>query len=236
MTTIDYYYNPHTLRSARNLATTLSRQGKHADAERIEHEVLSTRRRVLGEEHPDTLRSARNLATTLAHQAKFSEAEEMLQATLEAYRRVLGHAHPRTLECVASLETVRSAMRAEQPTRMAGKAAARRTERAAVPSLSPTALAEAEARARAAEAELLAMLDLEEPLAGAGSGSGKGKGKVTGRASKAKGHGLTSRPLRYVTKFYAPQTKVLEEQSQDRACISMQFSMIRSPNLVLTPA
>jgi hypothetical protein len=112
----------------------------------------------------------------------------MLQATLEADRRVLGHAHPRTLKCAQSLANVRSAMRAEQPTRTAGKAAAGRTERAAAPSLSPTELAEAEARARAAEAELLAMLDLEEPQAGAGGGSGNGKGKAKGRASKAKGH------------------------------------------------
>ena len=58
---------------------------------------------------------------------------------------------------------MRSAMRAEQPTRKAGKAAARRNERAAAPELSPAALAEAEARASAAEAEQLAMLDLEEP-------------------------------------------------------------------------
>ncbi len=117
----------------------------------------------------------------------------MLQAALEAYRRVLGDAHPRTLVVAQSLENVRSAMRAEQPTRTAGKAAARCTERAAAPSLSPTALAEAETRARAAEAELLAMLDLEEPQAGAGSGSaGKGRGnlKVQGRASNASSKGV----------------------------------------------
>ena len=144
---------------------------------------------MFGEEHPETLTSAGNLASTLAHQAKFSEAEEMLQATLEADRRVLGDAHPRTLECAESLKNVRSAMCTEQPTRTAGKAAARRTERAATPSLSPTALVESETRARAAEAELLAMLDLEEPEAGAGSGSGKGKGKAKGRAPKAKGAG-----------------------------------------------
>ena len=82
-------------------------------------------------------------------------------------------------------------MRAAQPSKIYGKAAARRTERAAAPALSPTALAEAEARARAAEAELLAMLDLEEPPAGMAGGSGKVKGKAKGqaqgRASKAKG-------------------------------------------------
>jgi hypothetical protein len=82
----------------------------------------------------------------------------MLQATLEAYQRVLGDAHPGTLECAHSLESLRSCMRAEQPTRTVRKAAVRRTDRSAIPALSPTALAEAEleARARAAEAELLA--------------------------------------------------------------------------------
>jgi len=73
----------------------------------------------------------------------------MLQAAaLGAYRRVLGDAHPRTLAVAQSLENVRSCMRAEQPTRTGGKAAARRTERAAAPALSPTAVAEAEVRAR----------------------------------------------------------------------------------------
>ena len=40
--------HPDTLRSANNLATSLSGQGKHAEAERIEREVLGARRRVLG--------------------------------------------------------------------------------------------------------------------------------------------------------------------------------------------
>jgi hypothetical protein len=85
---------------------------------------------------------------------------------------------------------MRSAMRAEQPTRTAGKAAARRTEHAAAPALSPTALAEAEARARAAEADLLAMLNLEEPEAGAAGRSGAAKGMAKGKAKgQAKGQG-----------------------------------------------
>ncbi len=109
----------------------------------------------------------------------------MLQATLEARRRVLGTTHPDTLAAAQKLEHVRSEMRAVQPTRTGGKAAARRAERAAAPALSATALAEAEARARAAEAELLALLDLEEPEAAAGGGSsgkGKGKAKCIGKA------------------------------------------------------
>ena len=139
---------------------------------------------MLGKEHSDTLTTASNLAQFLAHQAKYAEAEAMLEATLEALRRVLGDAHPRTLSTAQSLEHVRSAMRAEQPTRTGSKAAARRNERAAAAPLSPTALAEAAARASAAEAELLAMLDLEEPGMGAGSGSGSAKGKPKGQRGK----------------------------------------------------
>ena len=111
----------------------------------------------------------------------------MLQAALAARRRVLGSAHPDTLAAVESLESVRSEMRATQPTKKGAKAAARK-DRAAETLLSPIALAEAEARAGAAEAELLAMLELEE--AGEvdgeskGMGQGKAKGKAKGKASK----------------------------------------------------
>jgi multidrug resistance efflux pump len=139
---------------------------------------------VLGEEHPDTLASSHNLATVLAGRAKYAEAEAMLQVTLEACRRVLGSAHPQTHSAEEWLEHVRSSMRAEQPTKKVGKAAARRNERAAAPALSSTALAEAEARASAAEAELLAMLDLEEPevAARADGRSGFAKSKTRGKA------------------------------------------------------
>jgi hypothetical protein len=143
------------------------------------------RRRVLGEEHPNTLTSANNLAATLIRQAKHAEAERILQSALDASRCVLGNAHPQTLVTERWLEVVRSSMRSEQPTKTAGKAAARRKERAAAPALSPTALAEAEARASAAEAELLAMLDLEEPevVARADGRSGSAKCKTGGKAS-----------------------------------------------------
>ena len=109
---------------------------------------------------------AGTLVSSLWRQAKFAEAEAILGTTLEVGRRVLGNSYPYALAAAQGLEIVGSAMRPEQPTRTGGKAAARkpaarRTERAAAPTLSPTALAEAEARATAAEAELLAMLDLD---------------------------------------------------------------------------
>jgi hypothetical protein len=101
---------------------------------------------------------------------------------LAARRRVLGSAHPKTLATAESLESVRSEMRATQPTKKGIKAAARK-ERVAAATLSPSALAEAEARARAAEAELLAMLVLEE--AGVdGESKSTAKGKAKGKASK----------------------------------------------------
>ncbi len=162
---------------------------KHADAERIQREVLDARRRVLGEEHPNTLTAANNLAHSLSLQGKYVEAEQMFQATQGACRRVLGSAHPETLGSERWLERVRSSMSAESPTRFAAKASARRNERAAAPTLSPTALADAEARARLAEAELLAMLDLEEPEvpARAGGRSGSAKSKTGGKAKGKEG-------------------------------------------------
>ena len=126
--------------------------------------------------------SSNNLASSLRNQGKYAEAEEMFQATHQARQRVLGSAHPGTLATAKDLESVRSEMRAKQPTKKGAKAAARK-ERAAAAPLSPTALAEAAVRAGVAEAELLAMLELEE--AGAeGESKGKAKGKVKGKASK----------------------------------------------------
>jgi hypothetical protein len=105
----------------------------------------------------------------------------MLQALLAAQRRVLGSAHPDTLTTAECVESMRSEMRAKQPTKQGVKAAARKELAAAAP-LSPTSLAKAEARAAAAEAELLAMLELEE--AGSAGASSSAKGKAKGKASK----------------------------------------------------
>jgi hypothetical protein len=62
-----------TMATANNLATSLSRQGKHAEAE-MDREVLAVRKRVLGAEHPDTL----------------ADASDMLQATWKPERAAEG--------------------------------------------------------------------------------------------------------------------------------------------------
>ncbi len=154
----------------------MSAQGKYAKAEEVERELHTVNARVLGPEHPSTLNSAYTLGQSLYHQRKFHEGQQLLEAVLAARHRVLGPAHPDTLRTIESLDIVRWKMDATRPTTKAGKAVARRKERAASAPPSPTALAEAQAKASVAEAELLAMLKLEE--AGAmPAGKGKAKGK-----------------------------------------------------------
>jgi hypothetical protein len=81
----------------------LSTQGKHADAERIEREVLGVQKRVLGAEHPSTLTSANNLAKSLSGQGKHADAERIQREVLEVQKRVLGPEHPETLTSANNL-------------------------------------------------------------------------------------------------------------------------------------
>ena len=55
--------HPDTLTSAGNLASSLSDQGKHAEAEEMLRAALAVCRRVLGSAHPDTLATAESLAS-----------------------------------------------------------------------------------------------------------------------------------------------------------------------------
>jgi tetratricopeptide (TPR) repeat protein len=89
--------------AAGNLASSLRAQGKYAEAEAIDREVLGVRQRVLGPEHPDTLLTAGNLASTLDAQGKYAEAETMHREVLLIKRRVLGPEHPHTLRTAGNL-------------------------------------------------------------------------------------------------------------------------------------
>ena len=111
--------HPDSLKTANNLAATLSDQGKFGDAETIQREVLGVTKRVLGVEHPGTLTSANNLASTLSDQGRHAEAEAMLQATLASSQRILGPTHPNTLSTARALETVRARIRAKPSTKPA---------------------------------------------------------------------------------------------------------------------
>jgi hypothetical protein len=89
--------HPDTLTSANNLATSLSHQGKHADAERIHREVHSVLKLMLGAEHPSALMSASSLAMSLSNQGKYDEAERIQREVVGVQKRVLGAEHPSTL-------------------------------------------------------------------------------------------------------------------------------------------
>ena len=67
-----------------SLASTLREQGRHAETEAMEREVLEAEREVLGPRHPETLETMSNLASTLAEQGKRAEAEAMQREVLEA--------------------------------------------------------------------------------------------------------------------------------------------------------
>jgi tetratricopeptide (TPR) repeat protein len=95
--------HPETLKTASNLAMSLSHQGKRADAERIQREVLGAQKRVLGPEHPDTQTTANNLSTTLSYQGKHADAEAIRREVLGARMRVLGAEHPDTLISASNL-------------------------------------------------------------------------------------------------------------------------------------
>ena len=74
--------DPERLAAASNLASTLSSQGKHAEAEEMLREVLAVRKRVLGAEHPDTLAAASDML-----QATRKRAAEGARACADASKR-----------------------------------------------------------------------------------------------------------------------------------------------------
>ena len=70
--------HPSVLATKGNLACSLSRQGKHAEAEHMLSELLELRRQVLGADHPDTLATAKNLSVSIAGRRSESSARGML--------------------------------------------------------------------------------------------------------------------------------------------------------------
>ena len=92
--------HPDTLTTANNLASSLSHQGKHAEAEEMQREVLA----VLGAKHPRTLTTAHNLASSLFSHGKHAEAEEMEREVLAVRKRVLGADHFDTLAAASDLQ------------------------------------------------------------------------------------------------------------------------------------
>ena len=76
-----------------NVAFTLEKERRNAEAEKIYRQALDIQRRVVGPEHPDTLLTMDNLNNTVAEQGRYAEAEKLCRETLDIRRRVLGSEH-----------------------------------------------------------------------------------------------------------------------------------------------
>ncbi len=59
-----------TLTSISNLASIYRSQGRWEEAEKLEVQVMETRKTKLGADHPDTLTSINNLASTYRSQGQ----------------------------------------------------------------------------------------------------------------------------------------------------------------------
>lgn len=98
--------DPETLADASSFALTLRDQGKFAEAESLQQEVLAvqTQVQVLGPNHPTTIDTAHDhLAVTLSKQGKYAEAEPLQWAVFEARKQVLGSEHPATVTAAGNL-------------------------------------------------------------------------------------------------------------------------------------
>ena len=95
--------HPGTIRAMRNLAYTISRQGKLEEAVVMQKEVLGKIRRILGEEHLDTISAINGLACTLRRRGQLEEAAAMQREVLEKRRQILGEEHPNTITAINNL-------------------------------------------------------------------------------------------------------------------------------------
>jgi tetratricopeptide (TPR) repeat protein len=96
----------HTLASMGDRAAALCRHGDLAGARALREHVLTTRRRLLGDEHPDTLESMQDLAGTLLAQGALGGARGLQEQVLSTRRRVLGDEHPQTDAAQRALEDI----------------------------------------------------------------------------------------------------------------------------------
>ena len=89
--------NQEWLLATSNLANCRRWDGRYADSEHLQRQVLRVRRKALGEEHANTLTTKANLALSLKLLGKYAEAERIEREVLGVERRVLGEEHPSTL-------------------------------------------------------------------------------------------------------------------------------------------
>jgi tetratricopeptide (TPR) repeat protein len=93
-----------------DLTSTYRNQGRLEEAEKLEVQVMDTRKTKLGADHPSTLTSIGNLASTYWNQGRWEEAEVLQAKQLELCSKKLGQRHPDTLISMKNLVFVWKAM------------------------------------------------------------------------------------------------------------------------------
>jgi serine/threonine protein kinase/tetratricopeptide (TPR) repeat protein len=91
------------------LADLYVKLGLLKEAEPLQERTLSTRRRLLGDDHPSTIESMINSGALLLDSGKLPEAERVTKEALQTSKRVLGDDHPQT---ITALENMGALLRA----------------------------------------------------------------------------------------------------------------------------
>ena len=102
-------YQPEGERSRQTssgVAEMLMAQGRYAEAENLQLEILEANERLLGKDHPDTLNGVNNLALFVQAKGDFAGAEPLFRRALEGCERVLGVDHPDTIRSVHNLASL----------------------------------------------------------------------------------------------------------------------------------
>ena len=86
-----------------NFKFVMEEIGDWNNAEQLAMEILSMRRKLLGEKHPDTLTSMGSLARTYYHQGKLSEAEQLEIQILHMRKKLLVAEHPDILTSMGNI-------------------------------------------------------------------------------------------------------------------------------------
>ena len=100
--------HPGTLKHAHNVAIQLLKSGKFFESERLIHQVIDARERILGPDHPDTISSLNTMANLLFDKGDLAGAEPLYRRALEVRERTFGPEHPVTLGSVNNLANLLS--------------------------------------------------------------------------------------------------------------------------------
>lgn len=88
------------------LGAALDGEGRHYEAESLEHESFDSMSQTLGPEQPDTLDTSLSLATILMHEGRYEEAGKLAQRAQETNRHARGERDPITAAATYTLACI----------------------------------------------------------------------------------------------------------------------------------